>query len=97
MSEKTTSMKAQRRLVDTILYIVLFIVAMFWLAPFAVILLTSVRSMGDLINNGVFAWPEAFVWTNFSRAWNIGNFSTYFRNSLTLIVLKVPLGIVIAA
>ena len=39
--------------------------------------------MGDLISNGVFAWPEQFVFANFARAWTIGNFSTYFRNSLT--------------
>ena len=71
--------------------------AVVWLVPFVIIALTSVRSMGDLISNGVFAWPQEFVFANFERAWNIGNFSTYFRNSLILIVLKVPLGIVIAS
>ena len=68
-----------------------------WLVPFIIILLTSVRSMGDLIGNGIFAWPKQFVFDKFVRAWTIGNFSTYFRNSLILIIVKVPLGIVLAS
>lgn len=97
MTQKSTSMKAQERLTNSLLYILLIGMAVVWLLPFVIIVLTSVRSMGDLISNGVFAWPQAFVFANFERAWNIGNFSTYFRNSLILITLKVPLGIVIAS
>ena len=97
MAAKPTSMKAQNRLIDGILYFVLIAMALVWLMPFVIIVLTSVRSMGDLINNGVFAWPEETVLGNFVRAWTIGNFSTYFRNSLILILVKVPLGIVVAS
>jgi len=97
MGEKPKSMKAQNRLIDGILYVSLIAMAAVWLVPFLIIVLTSVRSMGDLINNGVFAWPKEIVLANFERAWNIGNFSTYFRNSLLLIIFKVPLGIVIAS
>ena len=97
MTQKSTSMKAQERLTNALLYFLLIGMAVVWLVPFIIIALTSVRSMGDLINNGVFAWPTEFVFANFERAWNIGNFSTYFRNSLILIILKVPLGIVIAS
>ncbi len=97
MSTKLASIKNQERFTSTILYIILITMAVVWLAPFLIIVLTSVRNMGDLIENGVFAWPEQFVLSNFERAWNIGNFSTYFRNSLILIILKVPLGIVIAS
>ncbi len=97
MAEKAKSMKAEARLTDTILYVLLGSMALVWLMPFVIIVLTSVRSMGDLISNGVFAWPEEIVLNNFVRAWTIGNFSTYFRNSLILIILKVPLGIVVAS
>lgn len=96
-ARKTASMKAEQRFTDTVLYIVLIAMAIVWLVPFVIIVLTSVRSMGDLISNGVFAWPKEIVLSNFDRAWNIGNFSTYFRNSLILIVFKVPLGIIIAS
>lgn len=97
MAPKSTSMKAQARTTNAVLYLILIVMAMSWLTPILLIVLTSVRSMGDLINNGVFAWPEHFVFSNFGRAWSIGNFSTYFRNSLLLIVMKVPLGILISS
>lgn len=97
LSTKSPSMKRQERTTSLVLYLVLGVMAIAWLAPLAVIILTSVRSMGDLINNGIFAWPEKIVWANFPRAWQLGNFSIYFRNSLLLIIFKVPLGIIIAS
>jgi raffinose/stachyose/melibiose transport system permease protein len=97
MAQKPASMKAQERLTNTVLYAVLIVMAVAWLTPFMIIVLTSVRSMGDLFDNGVFAWPREFVFSNFVRAWNVGGFSTYFRNSLLVIIMKVPLGIVIAS
>jgi raffinose/stachyose/melibiose transport system permease protein len=97
MSVQFGSMKNQERITNLVLYLILLVMAIIWLAPVTIIVLTSIRSMGDLINNGVFAWPERLELANFSRAWNIGNFSTYFRNSLILIILKVPLGILIAS
>lgn len=95
-TKRTTSMKSQERSASIMLYVILGLMAVVWLIPFIFILLTSVRSMNDLISNGIFAWPTQFVFANFERAWTIGNFSTYFRNSLLLILFKVPLGIVLA-
>lgn len=80
-----------------LLYIGLTLLSLLWLTLFVMILLTAVRAQGDLISNGVFAWPEKFVWANFTRTWELGRFATYFRNSSLLILLKVPLGILIAA
>jgi raffinose/stachyose/melibiose transport system permease protein len=97
MTTKSASMKAQTRLTNTLLYLILTLMAVVWLVPLVIIILTALRSQGDLISNGVFAWPERIVWANFGRAWGIGNFSTYFRNSALLIVVKVPLGIILAA
>jgi raffinose/stachyose/melibiose transport system permease protein len=96
-TKRTASMKGEERSTSIMLYVILGLMAVVWLVPFMFILLTSVRSMNDLISNGIFAWPEQFVFNNFERAWNIGNFSTYFRNSLLLIIFKVPLGIVLAS
>jgi raffinose/stachyose/melibiose transport system permease protein len=96
-AHRNTSMKGQERFINLLLYLLLGFLAVVWLLPFLIIPLTAVKSMGDLISNGIFSWPEAFVFSNFERAWNIGNFSTYFRNSLILILFKVPLGIVIAS
>jgi raffinose/stachyose/melibiose transport system permease protein len=97
MEGKFSGMRAQTRLQDTVLLIGLSLMALIWLVPFFTVLLTSLRTQGDLISNGVFAWPEQFAWANFERAWTTGRFSTYFRNSALLILTKVPLGILVAS
>ncbi len=55
------------------------------------------RSQGDLTSNGVFSIPREFRPENFPNAWEIGNFSTYFRNSGMLVLVKVPLGLLLAS
>ena len=97
MVGKFSGMRAQTRLQDTVLLIGLSLMALIWLVPFFTVLLTSLRTQGDLISNGVFAWPEQFAWANFERAWTTGRFSVYFRNSALLILTKVPLGILVAS
>jgi raffinose/stachyose/melibiose transport system permease protein len=75
----------------------LIALSLVWLLPFATVLLTAIRSQGDMMMNGVFTWPDAVQWDNFARAWDTGDFGTYFRNSLLVIAMKVPLGIALAA
>lgn len=87
----------QRRLEQTLLFVSMLALSLIWLTPFATVLMSAIRSQGDLLSRGVFSWPRAIAWNNFVEAWNTGDFSIYFRNSLMLILLKVPLGIFIAA
>lgn len=87
----------QRRLEQALLFVSLLVLSLIWLTPFATVVMSSIRSQGDLLSRGVFSWPKAIAWKNFTEAWNTGDFSIYFRNSLFLIFIKVPLGIFIAA
>ncbi len=73
------------------------LLSMIWLLPFVSVILTALRSQGDMMMNGVFTWPEEFLWSNFVKAWDVGDFSIYFRNSLFIIAMKVPLGILLAS
>ena len=75
----------------------LALLAAMWLLPLAGVLLSAIRSQGDLIGHGVFSWPSHVVLSNFARAWETGHFALYFRNSLLLIAIKVPLGILFAS
>ena len=75
----------------------LLILACVWLMPVVGVISTAVRGQGDLIANGIFSWPKIFKWENFLKAWQQGQFSTYFRNSLLVIFIKVPLGILLSA
>jgi raffinose/stachyose/melibiose transport system permease protein len=80
-----------------LILIAMCLLSLIWLLPFVAVVLTALRSQGDMMMNGIFTWPEAFLWSNFVRAWEVGDFSIYFKNSLFIIAIKVPLGIFIAA
>lgn len=82
---------------EGLLFASLAVLSLIWLLPFLSVVLTAVRSQADLFSNGVFAWPAQFVWQNFADAWETGDFSIYFKNSLFLIATKVPLGILLAS
>jgi len=73
------------------------LLSLIWLLPFVGVILTALRSQGDMMMNGVFTWPQEFLWSNFAKAWDVGDFAIYFRNSLFIIAMKVPLGILLAA
>ena len=87
----------QRRLEKTLLLVSLIVLSLVWLLPFVTVVLSALRSQGDLISRGIFALPKEFRWDNFLKAWDTGDFSTYFVNSLFLIAVKVPLGVLIAS
>ncbi|MGP3961241.1 carbohydrate ABC transporter permease [Nonomuraea sp. 3N208] len=79
------------------LTIVVAVVAVFWISPLALLLVTAIRPLSDFIGNGPLSWPSAFTWENFADAWDIGNFATTYGNSALLLILKVPLGVLISA
>jgi raffinose/stachyose/melibiose transport system permease protein len=80
-----------------LLYIGLTVFAALWLIPLVVVVMTAIRSEGDLMSSGVFSVPRELSLANFAEAWDIGWFSTYFKNSVIVTLTKVPLGIFIAS
>jgi raffinose/stachyose/melibiose transport system permease protein len=89
--------RSRRWTEEALLLVSLGLLALIWLSPFVTIVLSAIRSQADLFARGVFSWPSEFVWQNFVDAWETGDFSIYFKNSLILIATKVPLGILVAA
>jgi len=77
--------------------LVLIVLAFFILFPFWVVVNTAFRTQQDVINRGVFALPDNLNWKSFSDAWKMGNFRTYYKNSLLITLIKVPAGILVAA
>jgi raffinose/stachyose/melibiose transport system permease protein len=77
--------------------IVLAVAAAIWISPLVLLFITSVRPLSDFIASGPLTWPKEFVTSNFSDAWEIGRFGTTYRNSLILLVLKVPIGVLLSA
>jgi raffinose/stachyose/melibiose transport system permease protein len=77
--------------------IVLAIVAIFWISPLVLLVITALRPLSDFIANGPLSLPQTWTLQNFVDAWGIGNFATTYRNSAFLFLLKVPIGVLISA
>jgi raffinose/stachyose/melibiose transport system permease protein len=66
-------------------YILLILLVAFALGPLLVVAFNSVKDPASIGRNPL-GLPTEFVWQNYPRAWEIGNFSTTARNSLILVV-----------
>jgi raffinose/stachyose/melibiose transport system permease protein len=69
-------------------YVVLSLLAIFAVGPLVVLGLNSLKSRAEAGRNPL-GIPATFVWRNYPRAWDIGNFSTTTRNSGLLVMLTV--------
>jgi ABC-type sugar transport system, permease component len=74
--------------------IVLWAFALFAIAPFGLLVMTSLKSQPDLMR-GAFALPSRPHFENFVSAWVDGHFSTYFRNSVLVVVPVVIFGVIL--
>ncbi len=79
------------------LWSVLIISVAIWVCPFIFIVFTSLKTNADVITTSAFSAPENYHWVNYIDAWARGSFDTTFFNSLIISVIKVPLGLLIAA
>jgi len=70
-----------------ILQVVMFIIAIIFLAPFYFLLVNSVKSLGDIMVNAA-NWPSMFHWDNYSKAWELTRFPEAFTNSLIITVIS---------
>ena len=80
-----------------LLFLVFVAVALVFVIPIIILLLTSMRSEADFLSRGVFSWPHALSLGNFSTAWDIGSFGTTYTNSALITLVKVPLGLLVSA
>ena len=68
-----------------------------FLAPVFVMLLTALQPNQDVVQYGPAAFPDQWTLTNFSQAWTQGSLSTYYLNSAMILLVKVPLGVLLAS
>jgi raffinose/stachyose/melibiose transport system permease protein len=89
---------SRRKLLPTVVTTAaLLIVAVVWFSPFLILLATSLRTAADFGQRGALSIPTAFTFDNFIQAWDTGAFSTVYLNSALITLVKVPLGVLIAA
>ncbi|WP_413988866.1 carbohydrate ABC transporter permease [Labrys okinawensis] len=74
--------------------------ALLWLfsiltvSPFALLILTSLKSQRDLLA-GAFVLPDRPHFENFATAWVDGHFSAYFVNSVVVVIPVVVMSIIL--
>lgn len=81
-------------------FIVLLVFAIITFLPFLLVLLTSLRPLTDVTQQGAIAIPGALTLENFFTAWNKASFTVLFRNSLIITAATVAiclLSVVMAA
>ena len=73
--------KVKNKLFYFCLFVILIFLALLWLLPFFVALLTSLRTNNDLISNGFISWPDTINLQSFQDAWTRGQLKKFLPNS----------------
>ncbi|MER8153983.1 carbohydrate ABC transporter permease [Streptomyces sp. NPDC094472] len=71
--------------------------AVLWLLPIALVLVTSLRSFDDIAVHGLGSWPRSFTLDNFRQAWVDGGQQRALINSLVVTVPCVLVTLALAA
>lgn len=71
--------------------------ALIWITPLVLLIVSALRPLSDFLSNGPVSWPQQLTLENFPDAWDAGQFGTAYLNSTFLLVVKVPLGVFVAA
>src|SRR5215213_11124378 len=66
-------------------YIILAVLLVFAIGPLLVLAFNSLKTQAELGHNPI-GPPQSFLWENFPKAWDMGNFSMTTRNSGILVV-----------
>ncbi|MDQ3694576.1 MAG: carbohydrate ABC transporter permease [Chloroflexota bacterium] len=69
-------------------YVVLVVLLIFSLGPLLIMLFNSVKSRAEIGENPL-GLPNNFEWSNYARAWEVGNFATTMVNSGLLVAGSV--------
>lgn len=79
------------------LWAALGVTALLWFLPMLLMFLTSVKTKEDLTARPMWALPQEWAWGNYAQAVEIGNLWVTAGNSALIALIKVPLGLAIAA
>ncbi|CAM5513886.1 carbohydrate ABC transporter permease [Streptomyces aurantiogriseus] len=87
----TTDVRVRVRARRLVLYTVLVSVTGLFLGPFGWLILSGLKTQGELAASPVHWLPDAFQWHNFADAFNQIDFLGYARNSLVIALLYATL------
>lgn len=97
LAHRVTPRRRGRRVTTSLLLVGFTLIALVFVIPFVILVATSIRSDPDFLTHGVFSIPQSLQWSNFTNAWQIGDFGTTYKNSALITIVKVPLGLLVSA
>src|SRR3569832_2194004 len=53
-----------------LIYLIVSLVAVAWLAPLAVVVLNSLRTNEEIAQGSMIGWPQHLAWSNYAMAWS---------------------------
>jgi len=80
-----------------LLYLTLIILAVLFLIPIYGSIITSFKSIEEILTSGFWSFPKHFGLENYIEAWNLRNFGRYTLNSIIITVPSVILSVLIAS
>lgn len=69
-------------------YLILILLMIFALGPIAILAFNSFKSRTEIGKNPL-GLPTSFIWRNYTRAWDVGNYSSTLVNSGILVAVSV--------
>ncbi|MFT4156856.1 MAG: carbohydrate ABC transporter permease [Microbacterium sp.] len=79
------------------LWVSLAVTSLLWALPFFLMFGTSVKTNADINQHPAWELPIEWAWENYAKAFEVGNLGVTGMNSLLIGVVKVPLGLLLAA
>ncbi len=81
--------KKREKIQRFILFLVLLSFVIVWALPFLGAIMTSLRSLDDLIANGFWSLPDKITLENYKVAWTRGNLNRYLLNSFIITIPSI--------
>ncbi|WP_412565749.1 carbohydrate ABC transporter permease [Thalassobius sp. MITS945101] len=92
------------RVTRTLIYLVLLLFALFYLLPFAIMVLNSLKPLSEITGGNMMALPQEWTFAPWAKAWataQIGvdptGLKPYFWNSIKMVVPAVALSTILGA
>lgn len=78
-------------------HLLLLVIGFFWVYPFLWMAGSSLKTTQDFFDRGLNILPGQVAWSNYSQAWNDGNFGQYFVNTVVISTCVVCLVVLFTA
>jgi ABC-type glycerol-3-phosphate transport system permease component len=82
---------------DLITSIILAVVCLIWLYPFAWLIFSSFKNSGEMFKAGWHLWPQVWTVDNYIRAWSKAQFNRYLINSVIYSISATVISVGVSA